>query len=76
MTFGNINKKKYKINNNLIRYEGNKKILERAITNYQLIDSNKNFSFFKLKPITGRKHQIRKHLVDLGCLLLEIKNIF
>ena len=76
LTFGNINKKKDIIDNNLIRYEGNKKILERAITNYQLIDSNKNFSFFKLKPITGRKHQIRKHLVDLGCPVIGDKKYF
>ena len=32
-----------------------KKILERAITQYQILDSNKNYTLFKLKPITGRK---------------------
>ena len=64
---GNIDKKKDTIDNNLIRYEGNKKILERAITHYQKIDTNNNYTFFKLKPITGRKHQIRKHMIDLKC---------
>ena len=39
------------------------------------IDNNKNYTLFKLKPITGRKHQIRKHLVDLNVQLLEIQNI-
>ena len=59
LTFGNINKKKDIIDKNLIRYEGNKKILERAITNYQLIDSNKTFLSL-LKPITGQKTSDKK----------------
>ena len=67
LSFGSIDKKKDTIDNNLIKYDGNKKIFERAITSYQNIDSKKNYTLFKLKPTTGRKHQIRKHLVDLGC---------
>ena len=67
ISIGQTDKKKDIIDNTLIRYEGKKKILERATTNYQLIDTNKIFSIFKLKPITGRKHQIRKHLLDLKC---------
>ena len=64
---GLVDKKKNIIDNALIRFEKNKKILERAITHYQEIDNNKKYTLFKLKPITGRKHQIRKHLVDLSC---------
>tara|TARA_Y100000591_G_scaffold204958_1_gene177449 strand:+ start:148 stop:1053 length:906 start_codon:yes stop_codon:yes gene_type:complete len=73
LTTGQSQKVKDTIENNLIRYEGNKKILERAVTSYQLLDANKNFSLFKLKPITGRKHQIRKHLMDLGCPIIGDK---
>tara|TARA_B100001250_G_scaffold315523_1_gene277818 strand:+ start:460 stop:1365 length:906 start_codon:yes stop_codon:yes gene_type:complete len=76
LSFGQIDKKKNTIDNNLIRYEGNKKILERAITHYQEIDSNKNYTLFKLKPITGRKHQIRKHLTDLSCPIVGDKKYF
>ena len=76
VSFGQINKKKDIIDNNLIRYEKNKKILERAITHYQSIDSNKNFTLFKLKPITGRKHQIRKHLTDLNCPIVGDNKYF
>ena len=66
LSFGQIDVEKNILDNNLIRYEGKKKILERAITHYQAIDKNNKYTLFKLKPITGRKHQIRKHLVDLG----------
>ena len=41
--------------------------MERAITHYQVIDYNDKYTFFRLKPITGRKHQIRKHLLEIGC---------
>ena len=50
--------------------------MERAITNIQKIDNNKNYTLFKLKPITGRKHQIRKHLVDIQCPIVGDKKYF
>ncbi len=43
-----------------------KKITEKAITYFKLIDKNSHFSFLELKPITGRKHQIRKQLYNIG----------
>ena len=66
LSFGQIDKEKNVLDNKLLRYEGKKKIMERAITHYHAIDKNNKYTLFKLKPITGRKHQIRKHLVDLG----------
>jgi len=66
LSFGQIDKEKNILDSNLIRYEGKKKIIERAITHYDTIDKNNKYTFFKLKPITGRKHQIRKHMTDLG----------
>ena len=47
-------------------YEGDKKIRTKAITRYTVIDSNINYSFLKLNPITGRKHQLRKQLLIHG----------
>ena len=76
LSFGSVDKKKDTIDNNLIRFDGKKKISERAITSYQNIDSNKNYTLFKLKPTTGRKHQIRKHLIDLGCPIVGDKKYF
>jgi 23S rRNA pseudouridine955/2504/2580 synthase len=50
----------------LIRYEGKKKIIEKAKTLYKVIDKNSEASLVELKPITGRKHQLRKQLYAIG----------
>ena len=63
---GEINVNHGILNHNLIKYEGKKKIIENAITHYRLIDKNSNFSLLELKPITGRKHQLRKQLFEIG----------
>ena len=63
---GIFNNKKGEIRGNLIKYEKEKKITELAITNYNVISSNNLFSFVELKPITGRKHQLRKQLAFMG----------
>ena len=54
------------IKNNLIRYDETKKIVENAETYYEILDKNNNSTFIQLKPITGRKHQLRKQLFNLG----------
>ena len=46
--------------------ERGKKVHTKAITHYNVIDSNKNYSLLKLNPETGRKHQIRKQLLIHG----------
>ena len=53
-------------NDDLIRYDGEKKIIEKAKTLYKVLDKNSEASLVKLKPITGRKHQLRKQLYALG----------
>ena len=53
-------------NDDLIRYDGGKKILEKAKTLYKVLDKNAEASLVELKPITGRKHQLRKQLYALG----------
>ncbi len=63
---GIFKNKKGEIRGNLIKYEKEKKIIELAITNYNVISSNNFFSFVELKPITGRKHQLRKQLSFMG----------
>ena len=39
---------------------------QKAITNYKLLKSGKQFSMLEVKLETGRKNQIRVHMKDLG----------
>ena len=64
--YGIFKNKKGEIRGNLVKYEKEKKISELAITNYNVISSNNFLSFLELKPITGRKHQLRKQLSTIG----------
>ena len=54
------------IKDDLLRFENKKKIIERAETKYEILDKNNNATFIELHPITGRKHQLRKQLFNLG----------
>ncbi len=50
----------------LTRYENNKPIVEKAKTIYKVLDKNSLCSLVEMKPITGRKHQLRKQLYSIG----------
>jgi len=63
---GELNKDSGEWNDDLIRYDGDKKITEKAKTIYKVLDKNSEASLVELKPITGRKHQLRKQLYALG----------
>jgi len=52
--------------NDLIRYENDKPIIEKAKTIYKVLDKNSICSLVEMKPITGRKHQLRKQLYAVG----------
>jgi 23S rRNA pseudouridine955/2504/2580 synthase len=64
--YGEMKKVKGIFCDNLIRYDKDRKISERAITNYKVLDKNNNSTLLILNPITGRKHQIRKQLFSIG----------
>ena len=63
---GELNKDFGEWNDDLIRYDREKKIVEKAKTLYKVIDKNSEASLVELKPITGRKHQLRKQLYSIG----------
>jgi len=63
---GELDKDSGEWNDDLIRYDGEKKIIEKAKTLYKVIDKNSEASLIELKPITGRKHQLRKQLYAIG----------
>ena len=63
---GELDKDTGEWNNDLVRFDGEKKIIEKAKTIYKVLDKNSEASLVELKPITGRKHQLRKQLYALG----------
>ena len=63
---GELNKDSGEWNDDLVRYDGEKKIIEKAKTIYKVLDKNTEASLVELKPITGRKHQLRKQLYAIG----------
>ena len=63
---GQLDKNSGEWNDDLIRYDGDKKIIEKAKTLFKVIDKNTEASLVELKPITGRKHQLRKQLYAIG----------
>jgi len=63
---GEILKDSGEWNSDLIKYENNKPIRENARTLYKVLDKNSICSFVEMKPITGRKHQLRKQLYTIG----------
>ena len=63
---GELEKNSGEWNNDLIRFDGKKKIIEKAKTLFKVVDKNSEASLVELKPITGRKHQLRKQLYAIG----------
>ena len=63
---GELEKNTGEWNDELIRYDNGKKIIEKAKTIFKVIDKNSNSTLIEMKPITGRKHQLRKQLFNIG----------
>ena len=63
---GELEKNSGELIDDLIRYDDGKKIIEKATTIFKVIDKNSNSSLVEMKPITGRKHQLRKQLFNIG----------
>ena len=63
---GEIEKNSGEWNDKLIRFDNGKKIIEPAKTIFKVLDKNTNSSLVEMKPITGRKHQLRKQLFNIG----------
>ena len=66
IVYGKVNKLLRTMKDDLIFYENKKKITQKAITNFKILRSNESYSLLELNPITGRKHQLRKQLLNIG----------
>ena len=63
---GEIEKNTGEWNDELFRYDNGKRVFEKAKTFFRVLDKNSNSSLVEMKPITGRKHQLRKQLFAIG----------
>ena len=63
---GEIEKNNGEWNDELFRYDNGKRVIEKAKTFFKVLDKNTNSSLVEMKPITGRKHQLRKQLFKIG----------
>ena len=64
--YGELETNKGIFDQDLVRYEGSKKIIENSKTTYKVLDKNSNCTLMEMNPITGRKHQLRKQLSLVG----------
>ena len=64
--YGSFKNKKGELKDELIRYDNKKKIIEVARSTYRVVNDNGLFTLVELKPMTGRKHQLRKQLLIIG----------
>lgn len=54
------------LEDDLILYENNKKLVQKALSYVKVLKTNYQYSLLELRPVTGRKHQLRKQLYNLG----------
>ena len=70
IVYGKVDKSIRVMKDNLVYYENNKKVSQKAVSNIKIIKSNEGYSYLELNPITGRKHQLRKQLLNIGCPII------
>jgi len=66
IVYGEIPKGTKILEDELIFYENDKKTIQKALSYLKLLKTNSQYSLLELRPITGRKHQLRKQLYNLG----------
>ena len=66
IVYGKVDKTIKTMRDDLVYFENNKKVSQKAISNLKIIKSNEGYSYIELNPITGRKHQLRKQLLNIG----------
>ena len=76
IVYGKVDKSLNVMKDDLIYYENNKKVFQKAVSNLKIIKSHENYSFLELNPITGRKHQLRKQLLKIGCPIIGDNKYF
>ena len=66
LAHGKVSKNIKTLNDDLVTFEKGKKNIQKAISHLRIIKTSPDFSYVELNPITGRKHQLRKQLYNIG----------
>ena len=66
VVYGEVSKDIKILEDDLILYEKERKIVQKATSYIKVLKCSSDYSLLELKPITGRKHQLRKQLYNIG----------
>ena len=66
VVYGEVKKDIKVLEDNLVLYENDRKIIQKATSYLKVLKSSALYSLLELRPITGRKHQLRKQLYNIG----------
>ena len=66
LTYGKVSKDIKTMRDDLVTFDNDKKSIQKAISHLRVLKTSSDFSYVELNPITGRKHQLRKQLYNIG----------
>jgi 23S rRNA pseudouridine955/2504/2580 synthase len=66
LTYGKVPKDIKTLKDNLMTIDNGKKSVQKAISHLRILKTTSDYSYVELNPITGRKHQLRKQLYNIG----------
>jgi 23S rRNA pseudouridine955/2504/2580 synthase len=66
VVYGEVSNMIKVLEDDLVVYEKERKIVQKAISYIKILKGNSEYSLLELRPITGRKHQLRKQLYNIG----------
>ena len=66
LTYGKVSGATKTLKDDLISYDNGKKIVQNAVSHLRVLKTSNDYSYVELNPITGRKHQLRKQLYNIG----------
>jgi len=66
LTYGKVEKNLKTLKDDLVNYDNDKKVIQKAISHIRVLKTSNDFTYVELNPITGRKHQLRKQLYNIG----------
>ena len=66
VVYGEVSKEIKVLEDDLVVYEKERKIVQKATSYIKILKGSSEYSLLELRPITGRKHQLRKQLYNIG----------